>query len=244
MNGNAGLVLLGWVGWLAVALLAIFFFQPRSLFSMATSILPGVLYFTETDQKLIALTIDDGPDARTTPQILDILQRYGAQATFFVISSRVQGNEALVAEMVRRGHELGNHLTEDRPSIYLSPQAFEADLLAADRVIAPLAPFTQVGSLRWLRPASGWYNAAMIRTATKYDYRVALGSIFPFDTHIASVGFCALHIRLNAAPGSIIVLHDSGAWGDRTAVTLERVLPQLINKGYRIVSLSELVRFS
>ncbi|HEY9648733.1 MAG TPA: polysaccharide deacetylase family protein, partial [Chroococcidiopsis sp.] len=149
--------------------------------------------------------------------------------------------------IVRRGHELGNHLTEDRPSIRLSPEAFEADLVAAERVIAPFIPFTtstHADPLRWLRPASGWYNATMIRIATKHGYRVALGSIFPFDTHIASVGFCVLHIRLNAAPGSIIVLHDSGAWGDRTALTLEKVLPLLIRRGYQIVSLSELVGLS
>jgi peptidoglycan-N-acetylglucosamine deacetylase len=217
-----------------LTLCAVLFFQPRYLFAIATLIVPGVTYFAKTDRQLVALTIDDGPDPVTTTKILEVLQRYGAHATFFLISNRAKGNEALIEKMVSDGHELGNHLTEDKPSIRLSPQAFESELLEADNILS------KFGQLRWLRPASGWHNARMVKTAQTHHYQVALGSIFPFDTHITSTWFASNHILLNAVAGAIVVLHDGGSRGERTVSTLEKVLPELSSRGYQIVTLSEL----
>jgi peptidoglycan/xylan/chitin deacetylase (PgdA/CDA1 family) len=217
-----------------LSLISILFFQPRWILSLIASIVPGAVYFTKTDKPIIALTIDDGPDAVATPKILEILQRYQARATFFVISDRVKGNESVIREIVNQGHELGNHLTEDKPSIQLSPKEFETELLEADRIIAKFAKPC------WLRPGGGWYNTTIVKTARQHGYRVALGSIFPFDTHIPSSWFASTQILCNAHPGSIIILHDSGLWGERTALTLSRALPKLSQKGYQVVTLSEL----
>lgn len=217
-----------------LSLLVVLFFQPRWLLGIATFMVPGVVYFAKTDKQLIALTIDDGPDVITTPKILNVLQRYGAHATFFVISNRVKDNEALIKKMVSDGHELGNHLTEDKPSIHLSPQEFESEILEAHTILS------KWGELRWLRPASGWHNTAMVKIARTHSYQVVLGSIFPFDTHIASTQFSSNYILFKASPGSIIVLHDNDLRGERTASTLEEVLPELSRKGYRIVTLSQL----
>jgi peptidoglycan-N-acetylglucosamine deacetylase len=217
-----------------ISIVLILFFQPRSLLSLAELIIPGVVYFVKTDAPVIALTIDDGPDPQTTQKILDVLAQHQVSATFFLISSRVIGQEQLVAEMVDRGHEIGNHLTQDKPSIKLSPSDFAADLSAADIV---LSQFMQP---KWLRPAGGWYKASMIKTAHQFGYRVALGNIFPYDTSIASSWFASQHILWNVSPGAIVVLHDSGAWGERTVQILSRILPVLRQRGYQVVSLSKL----
>lgn len=210
--------------------------QPRWLFTLVTVFAPGVVFFKETNEPLIALTIDDGPDPLTTPNILALLQAYRARATFFIISDRGSQNELLLAEMVNGGNELGNHLTKDTPSIRLPSEEFELELLKAHRI---LSKFT---TPKWLRPASGWYNSVMLNIASKYGYRVALGSIFPFDTHIHSPWFASRQILFNARPGSIIILHDCGSRGQRTARTLEIILPALYEKGYTFVTLSELFR--
>ncbi|CCI27247.1 chitin deacetylase family protein [Microcystis aeruginosa] len=217
-----------------LSLISILFFQPRWILSLISSIVPGAVYFTKTDKPIIALTIDDGPDAVATPKILEILQQYQARATFFMISDRVKENESVIREVVNQGHELANHLTEDKLSIQLSPEEFETELLEADRIIANFA------KPRWLRPGGGWYNTTMVKIARQNGYRVALGSIFPFDTHIPLSWFASTQILCNARPGSIIILHDSGLWGERTALTLSRVLPKLSQKGYQVVTLSEL----
>lgn len=125
-------------------------------------------------------------------------------------------------------------MTEDQPSIRLSPEEFEQDLLQAHAIISK---FSQIS---WLRPASGWYNSAMIKIAQKHNYRVALGSIFPYDTHIKSSWFAANFIQFNIRPGSIIVLHDGESRGEITASTLAKILPKLKKKGYKFVTLSQL----
>ncbi|BBD63597.1 polysaccharide deacetylase (plasmid) [Nostoc sp. HK-01] len=214
--------------------MALFIFQPRWLISIIALIFPGVIYFSKTTQKIIALTIDDSPDSNTTPKLLEVLRYHHARATFFIISDKVIKNELIISQMVEQGHEIGNHLTKDEPSIKLSPEKFEEKLLEAHNIL------TQFSITYWLRPASGLYNHMMIKIAQKYGYSVVLGSIFPLDTHIHSSWFASNHILLNASPGSVIILHDNGERGERTALTLEKILPELTRRGYRVVTLSEL----
>jgi peptidoglycan-N-acetylglucosamine deacetylase len=196
---------------------------------------PGCLYRVPLQAPLVALTLDDGPDSATTPLILAELQRHGARATFFMIAGRVQGREQLVHRVVEAGHELGNHLMQDRPSIRLDAGDFARDLERAHQVLAPYGP------LRWARPGSGWYSQAMVATMARQGYRCALGSVYPYDAAIASVGFSVRHILRNVRPGAILVLHDAGARGGRTARVLRTVLPELHRRGFRVVTLSELV---
>ena len=192
------------------------------------------LYAVPTTERLVALTLDDGPDAVHTREILRVLRENDARATFFLISSRVPGNEALVAAAVTEGHELGNHLTRDEASVRLAPAAFAAAVREADTVLERFAP------VRWLRPASGWYDGAMLDTIEREGHRCALGSIYPFDAHQPWARLSAAYILANARPGAVIVLHEGGDRGGRTAEVLRRVLPELRARGYRIVTLSEL----
>jgi peptidoglycan-N-acetylglucosamine deacetylase len=224
-------IILGLVG-------IILFFQPRWLLSFFLRIIPGVTYFINTDLPVVALTIDDSPDRETTPTILEILGNYEAKATFFIITNQGKGNEDLVREIVNQGHELGNHLTEDYPSIKLTAEMFEKQVKESHQILS------QYSKLTWLRPASGWYNPKMINIAKSQDYRVVLGDIFPYDTHIPSSEFAVNHILTNLKSGSIIILHDGGERGKRTAKTLTKVLPKIKAKGYTIVSLSELWRLN
>jgi peptidoglycan-N-acetylglucosamine deacetylase len=208
---------------------------PRALFQLTNHFFPGATYFGTTDQPVIALTIDDAPDGKTTSRILDVLDRHDVTATFFIITDRVPGNEEILHRMLRAGHELGNHTTADIHSIGLSTPAFEQDLVKADAI---LKTFVQP---QWLRPAGGWYNPEMIGVAQKYNYKVALGSIFPYDTNISSPWFATQFILANAQPGGIIVIHDSGDWGKSTAETLDQVLPKLKERGYKVVNLSTMM---
>lgn len=195
---------------------------------------PEVLYFVDTDRPVIALTIDDGPDAETTPLILDVLARYEAAATFFVIAERIRGNEALMKRIVAAGHEIGNHMTRDEPSIELSAADFESELLKAHRALSVYAV------PRWFRPGSGWYDEDMLATLKKHHYRCVLGTVYPFDTHNPSSWLVQKVILAMAKPGRIIVLHHGGRRGKRTVQTLEAVLPQLRQRGIHIGTLSEL----
>jgi peptidoglycan-N-acetylglucosamine deacetylase len=195
---------------------------------------PGCLYQVHTRERLVALTIDDGPDPASTPLILAQLRRHRATATFFLITNRLRGHERLLRSLVAEGHELGNHFTQDRASIRLDPHAFEADLLQAHKDISVW------GRSVWARPGSGWYSQTMIEAMQRHGYRCALGSVYPFDATIPSVAWAARYVLRNAKPGAIVVLHDGGNRGQRTVRILAQVLPELRRRGYRVVSLSEL----
>ena len=227
----------GWAvaGLVGVVLGVLLWSPPDWLIDRLAAFRPGCIYRARLEAPLLALTIDDGPDPVSTPLILAELRRHDAHATFFLISSRLPGREHLVRQLVAAGHELGNHLVRDEASIRLPPAAFEQALLEAHRALAAYGP---VG---WMRPASGWYSRTMIETIQRHRYRCALGSVYPFDATLPWPGFSARYIRRNARPGAILILHDGGARGLRTARVLRTVLPALRAKGYRIVTLTDLV---
>jgi peptidoglycan/xylan/chitin deacetylase (PgdA/CDA1 family) len=220
---------------LALAAAATLWTAPEWLVDRLATLRPGCLYRVPTERPVVALTIDDGPDSISTPKILSELRRHDARATFFLIAGRVAGQEQIVRALVAGGHELGNHFTSDRPSIGLRPDEFEADLLQVHRVLTGYAPVV------WARPGSGWYSASMIDAMRRQGYRCALGSVYPFDAIVPSVSFAARYLLRNARPGAILVLHDAGARGRRTARILNEVLPELRRRGYRVVTLTELV---
>jgi peptidoglycan-N-acetylglucosamine deacetylase len=196
---------------------------------------PEVVYSVETQEPVVALTIDDGPDPAVTPKILDVLRQHDARATFFLITNRVPGNEDIVVRMVEEDHELANHLTTDEPSIRLTPSDFEHQLLESHGVLSKFA------DVRWFRPGSGWYDAAMLSILHKHGYRCVLGSVYPFDPQLPSSWFAAHYVLWSVRPGSIIVLHDHGARGERTASALATILPELNRRGFRVITVSELL---
>ncbi len=222
--------------------------QPRWLLTLAEQMYPGVVYAFDlptlpNQAKTVALTIDDGPSS-VSAEILAVLKRHHAKATFFNISDRLPGREAVIRQAVSAGHELGNHLTTDEPSIRLTPLEFEAALLAADRAFSPYLAHQNDGEndrLHWLRPGMGWYSQKMVDIASQHGYQIALGSVFPYDTHVPFSRFASAFILSTVRSGDVVVLHDGEAGrGQRTVQTLITVLPILQTKGYTITTLSDL----
>jgi peptidoglycan/xylan/chitin deacetylase (PgdA/CDA1 family) len=207
---------------------------PRWLVPRLAARSPRCLYAVPTGERAVALTFDDGPDPAHTPAVLGLLAAHGARATFFPISGRVPGREALVADVVARGHELGNHLTRDEPSVRLPPAAFAAALREAGAVLSRFGP------VRWVRPGGGWYTGAMLDAIERAGCRCALGSVYPYDAHVAAPRLAAAYVLANVRPGAVVVLHEGGGRGRRTVDVLRRVLPALRARGYRAVTLSEL----
>ena len=213
---------------------------PRVVIRTAAHAWPGCLFDTTTARirrdSLVALTIDDGPDATTTPALLDTLAAYGAHATFFSISGQLPGAEHVLDRMRREGHEVGNHFTSGgRPTITLDSATFERDLMTAGARLAPWGPII------WARPGSGWYSQRMVRQMRRAGYRCALGSIYPMDAELGWVWLSKRYVPAHVRPGAVIIMHDRGRRGPRTARVLGHVLPMLRARGYRVVTLSELV---
>ena len=218
----------------ASAVLVMLWTAPRWLLPWIAARSPRCVYELPTRVRAVALTLDDGPDPSHTGEILRVLREHDARATFFLISDHVAGQEALVSSIVAEGHEIGNHLTRDEPSHRLAPEAFSAAVREAGELLQ------RFDTVRWVRPGSAWHSADMIDRIERAGYRCALGSVYPYDPYVPSVRFASAYILANVRPGAVIVLHERGARGRRTARTLQRVLPVLRSRGYRVLSLSGL----
>lgn len=197
-----------------------------------------VHFRVETREKVVALTIDDGPHPDVTPRLLDLLAAHGVKATFFLIGERIPGNELLVSRIVAEGHELGNHLMTDTPSITLSDEEFARQLAQAHALLS------QYGQVRWFRPGSGWYNRRMLDQVKRYGYKLAIGSVYPYDAQLTVTPFMTSYILGNVEPGAIIVLHDGTEKRSQTVTVLGEVLPALKQQGYRLVSLTRLAELA
>ncbi|KAI8616710.1 hypothetical protein BC830DRAFT_171963 [Chytriomyces sp. MP71] len=190
--------------------------------------------------KVVALTIDDAPSEHTA-EILDILREHDAKATFFIIGQyihRLSFGHELLARMVTEGHELGNHTMHDRPTIKLPVNEFKLELLQVDSILEHHQPNPE---FKWFRPGSGVFSQEMCDIAESLGYRTVLGCRFPVDTTSTNPRLNAWHVSSGIHPGAIVVLHDYRPW---IKDTLRILLPELAEKGYRVVSISELYRLA
>ena len=214
--------------------------QPRWALDVATRWSGDrMLFYFDTDEPVVALTIDDGPDPETTAEILTLLEKHDAKATFFLIGEHVDGNETVVREAIAAGMEVGNHMMQDRMSLMLLKTGEFIDALEqAEETITDAAG---VETLEWFRPGQGLFDRQMLELVEERGYRSILGSTFPYDTLLGDPEFSARFILNRVRPGSAIVLHDRGERGERTAAALDILLPELRQRGYTVTTLSELV---
>jgi len=218
----------------AIAVALVGAFAPGLAVDAGTRLSPEVIYRVPVADRVIALTIDDGPSSRTA-EILDVLDAHDASATFFLLGENVRRAREVTRAIVDRGNEVANHTMVDEPSIRLSPNELRSQILETEQLLA------EFSASKLFRPGSGWYDDAMLRVVGDAGYRLILGSVYPLDAQIPSIAFASWYILRHVEAGSIIVLHDGPARGRRTAATLRRVLPELRRRGYRITTVTNLL---
>ena len=202
---------------------------------------PDVLWRVSTSSKVIALTIDDGPSDHTD-EIARILKSNGATATFFIIGSQVAGQEKTLHNLIRNGNELGNHAMHDEPSRFLSDATLVDQIHSVEGIITEA--YTAVDAKpppnpKFFRPGSGFFGGRMRRVLDRLGYRLVLGSIYPHDPQIPFWRMNASHILSMLRPGAIIICHDRRSW---TVPMLRKVLPEIRGQGYRITTVTELLK--
>jgi len=217
------------------------------------------LTVTRTDSsRKLALTFDDGPNPAITPQLLDLLDRHHARATFFLIGRYVRECPDIVKETIARGHLLGNH-TETHPNLFRrSRKEIRIELRLCHDAISHI-----LGSPpKWFRPPFGMRNPWVIPAARELGYRSAMWTLLPGDwlekpaewliprmQPIADHAQRNLAIAGNSATkatGDILCLHDGShqkinADRSRTLAALEHWLPRWRDLGLEFVTIDQAV---
>lgn len=223
------------IGLLILILVPVFtLLVPRPSLWLMAKLNPRVIFYVKTQEKVIALSVDDGPTAEITPGILDRLAANDAHATFFILGERVAGHEALLDRMLHEGNELANHLWEDRPAVGLSEEEFATRLALVDTLLEKHA------DPKLFRPGSGWFKKPILDELERQGYRCVLACNYPLDTKTKKVGLISSYLLRSAFPGAIFVVHD-GPGREHTLQVLDELLPALKERGYRIVTVSELL---
>ncbi len=213
------------------------FTASRPFFVRATE--EGIFTHAKTEERIVALTFDDGPHPRYTQAILDLLGEYGAKATFFVIGKNLEYYGDAAKRAVREGHEIGNH-TYSHPTLpSLSRKALEEELLRNEEVIEEV-----LGVLPTVfRPPEGSCTAAVVEVAKKHGSPLVLWSIDTRDWAGVNTKKIVSEVLGKVRPGSIILFHDYTVGNCHTVDALKEILPQLCAAGYRFVTVSELLRY-
>lgn len=191
---------------------------------------------SKTEEKICALTFDDGPNPDYTPQLLDILRRAQVTATFFVIGSRLQGNEALIRTMDAEGHLVGNHSWSHSVWFDFFPaKRMRDELVRTEKAISGILG----KSPRLFRPPFGVINPMLSKGLSNLNYQVIGWNVRSLDTIHRKEGQSVARILNRVSPGSVILLHDHVKGAPQL---LEELLVGLKQKGYSVVPLSMLTQ--
>ena len=185
----------------------------------------------DTDERVLWLTIDDGPSAET-PAILDLLDVHGARATFFVVGANARRHPDLVREIVRRGHGIGNH-SDSHPAHRfwaLGPRAMRREIERAQASLTEIAGVAPV----WFRAVVGMANPFVAAPLRRLGLARVAWSARGFDGRVADPRRVLRRIERQLAPGAIVLAHE-GARHGANVQTLALMLRRFDELGYRCV---------
>ncbi|WP_040863656.1 polysaccharide deacetylase family protein [Nocardia niigatensis] len=201
-------------------------------FQVAGRIVPRV----DTTDKIVALTLDDGPSERT-PDILKTLAEVGIPATFYLIGSELAAHPDLGRAIAAAGNEIGNHTYNHQRMVFVTP-GFVRD--EVERTDAEIAKTGYRGPITF-RPPNGkklfalpWYLSRHDRTTVTWDVEPDSGKS-PNTDQIVAETLSKVH------PGSIILLHTMYATGAPSLAAIPRIARALQDQGYTFVTVSQLL---
>ncbi|PYQ02261.1 MAG: chitooligosaccharide deacetylase [Acidobacteria bacterium] len=223
------------LGGVLLAATAVVVAQPLWAFDALAWAMPRIVWRIETTEPLVALSFDDGPAPEHTPQVLEILSKHRAHATFFLIGDRAAAHLDLVGRLRSEGHEVGSHYFTTRSTVQASDDDFLANLTRTEEILGLRGP------IKLFRPPGGKIRRSQLQLAEDRGYRVVLGSAYPYDGYHPPSAYIRWLVTKNLAPGVIVILHDGIADPSRTVAALDSILSAGERKGLRFVTVGDLL---
>lgn len=188
----------------------------------------------------IALTFDDGPDDRFTPQILDMLKAYGVKATFFVLGKKAEAHPDVIRRMVKEGHLVGNHSYRHPLFTKLTVDEFAKEVEQTEDVLNRIIGIRP----KLLRPPYGEINEEQLQWAKNSGYMIVNWNVDSLDWKSLSEQQVSGNILGHTKAGSIVLQHSAGADSQDlsgTVKALPGIIAKLRGQGYNLVTVSELL---
>lgn len=189
-----------------------------------------------TEEKIIALSFDDGPNPVYTPKVLSILEEHNATATFFVIGKNIQGNENIIRKIDAAGHTIGNHTFSHSFFIdFKGKTGFMYELDATSDIIYNIIK----KRMKFFRPPYGVTTPHLANASKALNYDIIGWNIRSLDTTNDKEEKIANRVISQIKPGSIILFHDTS---EKTSQVLKQTLNFVKENGFKIVSVEELLK--
>lgn len=185
---------------------------------------------------MIALTFDDGPSANTA-RILAALDKHGARATFFMVGDRVGKYSSAAAGVARQGSEIGSHTWNHKDLTTLTGADIRRQLVDTSNAIYSATGVRPIA----LRPSYGKYNSRVTGICKEQGHIIVNWNVDTLDWKTQNPDAIVAEIMKSAKPGGIILCHD--LYGC-TAEAIEKAVPQLMARGYQLVTVSELLTYT
>jgi len=176
-------------------------------------------------ERVVYLTFDDGPNGRTTERIVNILERTGIPATFFMVGRHVVRAPALARDVAQAGFGIGNHTYTHTKLTLLGPRQTAEEISWAHGAIVGATGMAP----QWFRAPHGYRNPWVRKAVATYGYRVAGWTFGVWDTARPGAAVIRDRIRRGVRPGAVLLLHDGdGSAGNGDRVQTVEALPGII----------------
>jgi peptidoglycan-N-acetylglucosamine deacetylase len=192
--------------------------------------------------RLLALTYDDGPNDPHTMRLLEVLNRHGALATFFMLGRQVQERPQIARAVAAAGHEIGNHTYTHPNLIFCSRTQIEAQLRSCTRLLDDIVgPHSKL-----FRPPFGGRTPQVLSIADRLGLTPVMWRITAYDWHPDPADTLVERVSRQVRGGDVVLLHDGGhvAMGaDRaqTVIATDKLIARYQDEGYRFVTVSEMM---
>lgn len=212
--------------------------EPPQASSAAVDMSGKILWHGNRKLPEVALTLDDGPNSKNTPIVLDILKKYNVKATFFVVGKFAEKNGGIVSREAAEGHVVGNHTYSHVMGTLTDIKKIREELRKTDSLITKYTG----KKVKYFRPPFGFENWRFLTEAELMDYIVVLWTLDVGDwDRTKKESYMVSKILKTAKNGAIILLHDGGSSREAVIDALPKVIKGLRKKGYTFVTIDEMV---